>query len=259
MVISTNLKLLRNLEVFQVFSEILAILNEEESMEEPLKGLRSTFAAHLSDYDIALTPERRSPYTAELSRLDAQRDYAFRSFIAQLKLYLSSFDGAQVKAAETLLALVDKYGKNIPSMPYRQETGAIKSLLQDLDLEANAAYAQSLHVEHWVADLRTSNEQFDRTMSARSDVGSETEMGAAKAARIVVQTDFEKFCAMLNALALVNGEAAYKRLIDRINQRVSESRTSVARRGPRKKATTPDAPDTPSETPDSPAPSDVKE
>lgn len=213
----------------------------------------------MSDYDIALTPERRSSYTAELSRLDAQRDYVFRSFIAQLKLYLSSFDGAQVKAAETLLAQVDKYGKNIPSMPYRQETGAIKNLLQDLELEANAAYAQSLHADHWVANLRTSNEEFEQTMSARLDVGSEAEMGAAKAARMVVQADFENFCAMLNALALVNGESDYKRMMDRINQRVSESRIAVARRGPRKKATTPDVPGTPSGTPDTPQPSGVEE
>lgn len=256
MVISTNLKILRNLEAFQVFSEILTFLNEEESMEEPLKGLRSTLAAHLSAFDTALIPERRSPYTAELARLDAQRDYVFRSFTAQLKLYLSSFDGAQVKAAEALLALVDKYGKNIPSMPYRQETGAIKNLLQDLEGESNVAYAQTLHAEHWIADLRACNDQFDRTMSTRSDVSSEAEMGAAKAARTVVQSDFENFCAVLNALALLNGEAAYKRMADRINQRITESRTSVSRRGSRKKDA---VPDTSADTPDSPQPPAVEE
>ena len=32
---------------------------------------------------------------------------------------------------EVLLVLVDKYGRNIPAMPYRQETGAIKNLMQD--------------------------------------------------------------------------------------------------------------------------------
>ena len=139
MIESTNLKMLRNLEAFQVFSDILAFLQEEESVEEPLQGLCDAFAARLSDYDTALVSERRSRYTAELARLDGQRDYVFRSFTAQLKLYLSSFDSGQVKAAEALLALVDKYGRNIPSMPYRQETGAIRNLIQDLELEANAA------------------------------------------------------------------------------------------------------------------------
>lgn len=114
-------------------------------------------------------------------------------------------------------------------------------------------------MDHWIADLRTSNEQFERSMSARSDVGSEAEMGAAKAARMVVQADFENFCAMLNAFALVNGESAYKRMMDRINQRVSESHVAVARRGPRKKATTPDVPTKPSGTPDTPRPSGVEE
>ena len=49
MIESTNLKMLRNLEAFQVFSDILAFLHEEEPVEEPLKGLRDTFAARLSD------------------------------------------------------------------------------------------------------------------------------------------------------------------------------------------------------------------
>ena len=39
MIESTNLKMLRNLEAFQVFSDILAFLHEEEPVEEPLKGL----------------------------------------------------------------------------------------------------------------------------------------------------------------------------------------------------------------------------
>ena len=56
MIESTNLKMLRNLEAFQVFSDILAFLHEEEPVEEPLKGLRDTFAARLSDYDTALVP-----------------------------------------------------------------------------------------------------------------------------------------------------------------------------------------------------------
>ena len=85
MIESTNLKMLRNLEAFQVFSDILAFLQEEESVEEPLQGLCDAFAARLSDYDTALVSERRSRYTAELARLDGQRDYVFRSFTAQLK------------------------------------------------------------------------------------------------------------------------------------------------------------------------------
>lgn len=54
MIESTNLKMLRNLEAFQVFSDILAFLQEEESVEEPLQGLCDAFAARLSDYDTAL-------------------------------------------------------------------------------------------------------------------------------------------------------------------------------------------------------------
>lgn len=259
MIESTNLKMLRNLEAFQVFSDILAFLHEEEPVEEPLKGLRDTFAARLSDYDTALVPERRSRYTAELARLDGQRDYVFRSFTAQLKLYLSSFDSGQVKAAEALLALVDKYGRNIPSMPYRQETGAIRNLIQDLELEANAAHIQTLFAGHWVSALRTANEQFEQTMLTRSDATSEATLGAAKAAREAVQAAFGKLCEMIGALAVVNGPADYRHITDRINQLVSESHDVAARRHSRRKSGDAPDPDSPSGTPDTPDPSPVEE
>lgn len=262
MIESTNLKMLRNLEAFQVFSDILAFLQEEESVEEPLKGLCDTFAARLSDYDTALVPERRSRYTAELARLDSQRDYVFRSFTTQLKLYQTSFDAAQVKAAEALLALIDKYGRNIPAMPYRQETGAIKNLLQDLELEANAAHIQTLFAAHWVSALRTANDQFEQMMLTRSDAASEAAAGGAKAAREAVQAAFEKLCGMINALAIVNGDAAYKHTIERINQLVTESHNVVARRSSRKKSdetSDPDSPDSSADAPDIPTPSPVEE
>lgn len=97
-----------------------------------------------------------------------------------MKLYQTSFDAAQVKAAEALLALIDKYGRNIPAMPYRQETGAIKNLLQDLELEANAAHIQTLFAAHWVSALRTANDQFEQMMLTRSDAASEAAAGGAR-------------------------------------------------------------------------------
>lgn len=72
MIESANLKMLRNLEAFQVFSDILAFLQEEESVEEPLKGLCDTFAARLSDYGLTLVPMNAiAIYAAELARLDS--------------------------------------------------------------------------------------------------------------------------------------------------------------------------------------------
>ena len=240
MITSTNLKALRNLEAFQVYSDLAAFLKQEEKgkdFEEPLKGVCDTFYARLQDYDTALSPERRNPRTAELARLDAQRDYILRSFIANLKLYVASPDAEQAQTADILLALVDKYGRNIPAMPYRQETAAITNLLQDMDIKEHADLLKKLFAEHWVTSLRTANTQFEQTMLSRTDTASESSPETSKMVRATVQTAFEKLCEMINALAVVQGETAYSRLIDRINQLVSESQDVVARRLGRSKKT----------------------
>ena len=71
-------------------------------------------------------------------------------------------------------------------------------------------------------------------MLIRSDAISEAAMGAAKVTREAVQTASEKWCEMINALAVVNGPVAYEHIIDHINQPVSESYNVVARRRSRK-------------------------
>ncbi|WP_251624129.1 DUF6261 family protein [Odoribacter lunatus] len=238
MITSTNLKALRNLEAFQVYSDVAAFLKQEETakeFEEPLKSVCDTFNARLQEYDVALLPERRSPQTAELAQLDARRDYILRSFIANLKLYVVSPDEEQSQAADVLLSLVEKYGKNIPGMPYRQETAAITNLLQDMAIKENEELVKKLFVEHWITSLRTANTQFEQTMLSRTDIASEATSEKSRTARAAVQTAFEKLCEMINALAVVKGEAAYSRIIDRINRLVREAQEVLARRMARNK------------------------
>lgn len=93
---------------------------------------------------------------------------------------------------EVLLALVGKYRHNIPAMPYCQETGAIKNLMQDLKLEANAAHIQTLFAGHWMSVLRTASEQFEQMMFTRSDATSEATMDAAKSSPRGSTDDFRK-------------------------------------------------------------------
>ncbi len=57
---------------------------------------------------------------------------------------------------------------------------------------------------------------------------------------------------MINALAIVNGDAAYKHTIDRINQLVSESHNVAARRRFRKKSNDVTIPDSSADIPDTP-------
>ena len=214
MITSTNLKSLRNLEAFQVYSDVAAFLTQESSAQEfekPLKDVCDTFVARQQEYDL------------------------LRGFVSSLRLYVGSPDGEQSRASRVLLDLVEKYGKNIPSLPYRQETAAITNLLQDLEIEENAELVKKLYSEHWIASLRTANTQFEQTMLSRTDTASETTSERSKTARAAVQTAFEKLCEMINALAVVKGESGYIRLIDRINQLVSEAQDVLSRRAARSK------------------------
>lgn len=61
MITSTNLSMLRNLEHFQVMSNVLAYLKAENLEELKLASLAGSFEAKLKLYDDVLILERATP------------------------------------------------------------------------------------------------------------------------------------------------------------------------------------------------------
>lgn len=193
-----------------------------------MHDLRDAFAACVSAYDSALHPPSGHHLTVELARLDVLRVREVRYLLYYLKSFLSVPEPDKREAARGLLALLDQ--KAYKTSPYCEKTAAIDEFLGLTDLEPNRQYVQLLDVEPRLSYLQTWNEQFQAVYSSRTVLLSGIKPGAARTACIATHQVFHQLCEMLNTLALVHGEAAFLPLTGRINQLVSSSRKSVARR-----------------------------
>lgn len=82
MITSINLSMLRNLEHFQVMSNVLAYLKAENPEELKLTPVAETFEAKMKVYDDALVLERGNVLSGRLNQADLERDLALMSCLS---------------------------------------------------------------------------------------------------------------------------------------------------------------------------------
>lgn len=235
MITSTNLSMLRNLEYFQIMSNVLAYLKEEDLEKLKLAAFADDFEKQVKKLDEVLVLERGHVLSAKLGEVDKKRDNALHSLTAIINAYTVFPEEAKSDAALQLKHLIEKYGKNIERLPYLQESGVLSNLLQDLALPENAALLELLHLNEWVVKLKAAAEEFDQLFMGREADNSVKLSGQVKGARQAVQELFQRLAALIQAYEIVYGAEEYVSLSAKINEAVEYARAQVARRSKRKK------------------------
>lgn len=236
MITSTNLSMLRNLEHFQMMSNVLAYLKAENLEELKLASIAESFEAKLKLYDKVLVLERGNTLSVKISQADAERDNALKSFINVVKAYALFPDENKADAALKLRHVIGKYGSGIDRLPYLQESGVLANLLQDLAVKENADAIQLLHLEDWLLKLQESTARFDELFISRESDNSTKLSGKVKEARLQIQTEFEQLAVLVNAYEIVYGAEAYAGFVAKVNEAVSYARQQASRRGARPKS-----------------------
>lgn len=235
MVTSVNLSMLRNLEHFQVMSNVLSYLKAENLEELKLASLAESFEAKLKLYDEVLVLERGNALSVKISQADLERDNALKALINVVKAYALFPDEDKADAALKLQHVIGKYGSGIDRLPYLQESGVLANLLQDLEIKENADAIQLLHLDDWLPKLKDAAARFDELFVSRESDNSTKLSGKVKEAREAIQAEFEQLVALVNAYEIVYGAEAYAGFVAKVNEAVNYARQQAARRGTRTK------------------------
>ena len=219
MITSTNLNALRNLEHFQVMSNVLSYLKEENLEELKLSAFAESFEKQLKVYDEVLVLERGNVLSLKLTDADKKRDDAYRALAGIVKTYTVFPEEEKADAALKLLHVIGKYGKGIDRLPYLQESGENKALLS------------LLHLDEWLMKLKEACTEFDSLFLNRESDNSTKLSGQVKTARRGIQELFQNLANLIQAYEIVYGADAYTALSAKINEAVDYARTQAARRG----------------------------
>ena len=249
MIENTSLTRVRMLNFYQIMDNVITYLNQEDLETLKLKDPVKAFTDKFNDFDKLIQPMRSSGLSKDLYELDDRRDRAMGRLSTHLRLFSDYPEADKAKAAKELLQIYRKYGSLPQNKPNREETALIKNLLQDLDPADIKAKLTLIGADKWVGVLKEANEAFSAMYGRQVKHESSLDPGAVKEKRAAVYDEFKKLTNVINALATLGGEAAYKSIIDMINTEMKKA--ILAERPETKKPSDPSKPTDP-KTPDQP-------
>ena len=257
MIENTSLTRVRMLNFYQIMDNVITYLNQEDLETLKLKDPVKAFTDKFNDFDKLIQPMRSSGLSKDLYELDDRRDRAMGRLSTHLRLFSDYPEADKAKAAKELLQIYRKYGSLPQNKPNREETALIKNLLQDFEPADIKAKLALIGADKWVSVLKEANDAFSVMYGRQVKHESMLDPGAVKEKRDAVYDEFKKLTNVINALATLGGEAAYKSIIDMINTEMKKA--ILAERPETKKPSDPSKPTDPKQPKDPKTPDQPKD
>lgn len=194
----------------------------------PLATSTASLEAAVNAFDDALKDSATIPSTAIAAEADTARDNAWRGANNYLKAMTAHPTGEVRQAAAEAKTLFDKYG-DPTTLPQTEESGILHNLLQDLKA-IDSGKLTSLAFDAWLANLETSETAFLSAVSQRTEEVAARQVGIVKESRQAADNAYRSFTELVNALAVVNGEAPYATFIDHVNAIIDRQKTVLKTR-----------------------------
>jgi hypothetical protein len=207
---------LRNDAHFQFHTEFRDLVVQHNPLTLKIKPQFDSYLPLYNRVDDALKKIVKSEFTAKIHEADKARDEIYLGMAETVTATLRHFNPNVRQAAERLKILFDTYG-NVVNKPLNEETSAIYNILQELKGKYTAD-VESVGLTLWVAELETRNGTFEGLVKERFDeTAARTTDIVMKQARAQLDEVYRVIVERINALAVVEGVAAYETFIKTLN------------------------------------------
>ena len=194
----------------------------------PTDSAVDAFSASVEAFDQALKDPGTTPAITAASTADQLRDASYRSLAAYTKAMEAFPDEPVALIATQVKALINKYG-NPTELPQTEESGVLHNLLQDLKALPQENRTK-IAIDPWVTDLETKETSFLAAVKTRTEEEAARLVGIVKQARLQAEADYRAMVELVNALVLINGDAAYATFIDHVNALIDRQKTVLKTR-----------------------------
>ena len=199
-------------------------------------GIKPLYDAYkpLLDTEVSLLDQiRKSEYTSQIAHQDHVRDNLLHGFADAVRSLLRHFDETKRTAAERIHLVMEHYG-NISVRTFDQETAAIDDLLREL-FDNHRTDIDALSLEDWLMQLDAENRTFKTLMTDRYVEMANRPTTRMKTVRAELDKAFRALLNMIEAQMMVNGETAYRALVDELNAVSERYKNQLAQAAGRRK------------------------
>jgi hypothetical protein len=195
------------------------------------------FCEKVDREDLCYKIIRKSDLSEAKENADQDRDTVIVGINEAAKTALRHYNPTVSEAAKRLKIVLDAYNtpKPLTDLPYDAETAAVINLLQELEGK-HAADVQTVGLRGWVAELHTRNDAFDRLAKAYNEQQAAKPPFKMKDVRNETDEAYKNIVLVINALIVMEGEAAYAPFVTELNELIKHYNDLLAQHEGRNKA-----------------------
>ncbi len=220
-----SLERLNNGAHFLFISNVLARAEADTTVKSKLSAQIASLKTAKEQEDEDLKISQKSLLTDDISAADAERDSLYSGY----KKAVNGFKGLPVenmaKAAKVLAQHIKDYAID-PKMQLDKETGLLINFIDDLE-KKYVNEVQTLSLGAFVTSMKTANEKVRTLTSSRTDERMAKIAGALKASRKASDGAYRQLVKLVNAYALIEGDAKYLSFIDYVNTEIVHYKREV--------------------------------
>ena len=226
---------------FTFVSNILARAEADSKVKAKAADLVTALKAAVTAEDEALKISQKSLLTDEIAKADSDRDALYAGYKKAVEGFQAMPIADMAQAAKELAQHIKDYRISTTDQ-LDKETGLLVNFIADLETKF-ATQVTTLSLTAFVTNLKEANERVRTLTLQRTEDRMALPIGAMKTARATSDEAYRQLVKMVNALALVFGEADYADFIDYVNTEIVHFKREVLNQ----KASTTTTPSTPND------------
>ena len=228
---------------FTFVSNILARAEADSKVKAKATNLVTALKEAVEAEDEALKISQKSLLTDEIAKADNDRDALYAGYKKAVEGFLAIPMADMAQAAKELAQHIKDYRISTTDQ-LDKETGLLVNFIADLETKY-ATQVATLSLTAFVTNMKEANERVRTLTLQRTEDRMTQPVGAMKAARAASDEAYRQLVKMVNALALVFGEADYAAFIEYVNTEIVHFKREVLNQ----KANTTTTPSTEPSTP----------
>ena len=229
-ILSIRFKGLKTAESFELLKECLNLAMNDEKVSVRFASRVSLLQAVVNDFDDQLLKPRKTGFTDDVvASRDTMTDAycSFRAIIDGMCIYAPT---AALKASAKKVQLVLDTYNITPRMTQVERKGLIYNLGEDLSADDLASEVKALGMEMWVKGMIHERDVFSQTLDKRTYATPTKGTRHLSASRGAAEKEFRAFASIVNAIAALEGVTDYDPFIEKVNQKLSFYRQTLANR-----------------------------
>lgn len=220
-----SLDRLNNGAHFLFISNICTRAKADTAVKNKVPALVTALEEALAQEDANLKLSQKSLLTDKIAEADDRRDTLYAGYKKTVNGFRGFPTESIAEAAGILWQHIKDYGIN-PRMQLDKESGLLTNFIADLEGKY-AAQVTTLSLTPFVEKLREANDEVCSLTKERTEERMTRVVGALRTSRQASDTAYRNLVKMVNALALVEGEATYADFIDYVNTEIVHYKREV--------------------------------